>query len=139
MGDWDFSTLDNLESIYIPKTVTSIDDCVFYFCVSLNSIEVSPDNEYYSASNGVLFNKDQSKIICYPKGSEQTSYTIPSGVISIENYAFLYSQNLTDVIIPDSVTKIGIYAFFDCSSLTNLTIGGGVTKIDDSAFIAAIN
>ena len=60
--------------------------------------------------------------------------TIPSGVTSIGDYAFLYCEGLTSVTIPSSVTSIGDRAFRDCIRLTSVTIPSSVTSIGGSAF-----
>ncbi len=61
-----------------------------------------------------------------------TSVTIPSSIISIDNFAF-YRTSLTSIIIPSSVTSIGKSAF-QGSKLTSLIIPNNVTFIDSNAF-----
>ena len=46
------------------------------------------------------------------------SYTIPDGVISVENMAFFGCTGLTDVSIPNSVISIGYSAFSCCPNPT---------------------
>jgi hypothetical protein len=43
--------------------------------------------------------------------------TIPNGVTSIGNRAFIYCSGLSSVTIPSSVTTIGKYAFMACNNL----------------------
>ncbi|MCH5335466.1 MAG: leucine-rich repeat domain-containing protein [Alistipes sp.] len=63
------------------------------------------------------------------------SITIPDSVTEIEQYAFEYCTNLTNVTIGgNGATGIGYSAFQNCTSLTNVTIGNGVTKIETTAF-----
>ena len=120
-------------SITIPNSVTSIGDAAFSFCSGLITINVDVDNANYSSSDGVLFNKDKTTIICYP-GGKQDGYTIPSSVTSIGNGAFMNCSSLTSVTIPSSITLIGDDAFMYCSSLTSVTIPSSVTSIGDDAF-----
>ena len=147
----------SLTSVTIPDSVTSIGYSALSSCTSLTSIEVSYDNENYSSVDGVLFDKDKTKLIQYPAGSNRTIYSIPNSVISIGSDAFVGCTsltsvtipnsvtsiggsafsgctNLTSITIPDSVTSIGSYAFEDCTSLTSVTIGNSVTSIGGSAF-----
>ena len=63
-----------------------------------------------------------------------TSLTIPSGVTSIGNYAFIGCSGLTSLNIPSSVTEIGRGAFEGCSGLTSLTLPSSVTSIGSEAF-----
>ena len=65
---------------------------------------------------------------------EVTSIKIPSGVTSIEDFAFMMNDNLTSVKIPNGVTSIGMHTFEGCSSLASITIGNGVTSIEERVF-----
>lgn len=100
-----------LTSITIPKSVVSIGKWAFQGCFYLTSIEVAEDNLYFSSENGVLFNKEKTRLIKYPARSTGTSYTVPNSVTSISMFAFEYCEYLTDINVPDSVTSIGQCAF----------------------------
>lgn len=124
----------SISEVLIPKSVTTIEKSAFDFCNSLENIIVSSDNQTYSSVNGVLFNKNKTNIILYPKGKKSTSYTIPNTVVTIEDYALYSCDNLTNVIIPDSVTSIGEDSFGSCNSLESIQIGSNVKTIGESAF-----
>jgi uncharacterized repeat protein (TIGR02543 family) len=121
-----------LRSVTIPSSVTHIGENVFYVSSDLTSITVAEDNAHYSSEDGVLFNKDKTRLILYPQG-KQGVYTIPSSVTSIGNGAFMYCEGLTSVTIPNSVTSIGNKAFLN-SGLTSVTIPNSVVSIGDEAF-----
>lgn len=130
-----FASCASLASLTIPSSVTDIGKHAFSSCTALERIIVDEDNtNYCSDENGVLFNKDKTKLIKYPIGNARTSYVIPDSVTSIEIYAFANGTSLTSVIIGDSVTNIGVCAFEHCASLISITIGNSVTSIDPSAF-----
>ena len=65
---------------------------------------------------------------------EVTSVKIPSGVTSIEDYAFMVNDNLKSITIPSGVTSIGMHTFEGCTSLASVTIGNGVTNIGGYVF-----
>ena len=134
IGGSAFNSCTSLKSITIPNSVTSIGSTTFTYCQSLTSINVDSANKNYSSQDGVLFNKDKTKLVRYPNGSERNSYTIPSSVTSIGNYAFTDCEKLTSITIPNSVTSIGESSFDDCKNLTSITIPNSVRTIKDYAF-----
>ena len=115
------SAFSSLESVTIPDSVTDIGDETFSGCTSLSEIKTG-DNSNYCTVNGVLFDKDQTQLICYPAGNRSNTYSILDGVTRIGSRAFKGCNSLTSVIIPDSVTSIGDWAFYNCSNLTSVTI-----------------
>jgi hypothetical protein len=129
-----FRYCTGLTSITIPSSVSSIGSLAFEYCTGLTSINVDDSNTTYSSSDGVLFNINKSTLICYPSSKTGTTYTIPSSVTSIDNYAFSYCSGLTSITIPSSITSIGNYAFSYCTGLTSITIPSSVTSIGSYAF-----
>lgn len=134
IGSEAFYYCSSLTSITIPRGVTNIGYSIFKGCTGLKEISVDSNNNNYSSEDHILFNKDKSKIICYPIAKDGKEYNIPTGVKEIEGNAFYECRNLTNIIIPNSVTYIGNYAFENCSSLTNITIPNTVTSIGQGAF-----
>ena len=134
IGQYAFDRCAALTQIYIPAGVTTIGKFAFADCTSLKEIAVAEENVNFTAKQGVLFNKNITKVICCPAG-KSGNYTIPSGVTDIEDGAFDGCQNLKEVVIPGSVTSIGGGAFIECKSLTEITIPASVTSIESGAFM----
>ncbi|MGN0487944.1 MAG: leucine-rich repeat domain-containing protein [Ruminococcus sp.] len=132
--DFAFVNCTSLTSITIPDSVTNIGDCAFSFCESLKDINVNSNNKNYCSIDGNLYNKEQTKLIQYAVGKDDTSFTIPDSVTSIGGSVFLNCTSLTDVTIPSNVTIIGDNAFTGCTSLASITIENGVTSIEAYAF-----
>ena len=136
-GRWQdkvFQGCTGITSIVIPDSVISIDGSAFDGCTSLAEITVSPDNKNYSSVDGVLFNKDGSELIIYPKGNGRSAYTVPDGVTSISGSAFSGCTSLAEIVIPDSVTSIGVFAFSGCTSLTKVKLSNNLTIIEVGTF-----
>ena len=132
IGSSAFYGCTGLTSVTIPNSVTSI-GTAFVGCSGLTEINVDENNSVYSSIDGVVLNKSQTELVCYP-GGKQGAYTIPNSVTSIGRYAFQECRGLTSIDIPNSVTSIGDYAFSDCTGLTSVTIPNSVTSIGSSAF-----
>jgi hypothetical protein len=134
IGNYAFRYCFNLTDITIPANVTTIGSGALAHCNKLTKIIVATDNNAYISEGDVLYDTEKSKLICYP-GGKNGSFTIPDGVITIEEYAFEGCFYLTSVTIPSSVTSIGISAFQLCTVLTEITIPSSVTSIGGIAFI----
>ncbi|MCD7812296.1 MAG: leucine-rich repeat protein [Ruminococcus sp.] len=133
IGNNAFEYCTSLTSITIPDSVTSIGDFAFRSCTSLTSITVNVDNGNYSSTDGVLFDKNQTQLICCPT-DKKGIYIIPNSVTKIEDAAFRGCINLTDITIPNSVTDIGNCTFYNCSELTTITIPDNITDIGEYTF-----
>ena len=89
---------------------------------SCKKIVVSPEHPTLATIDGVLFNKEYKRLLCYPLSKTDSSYTIPKGIREIANVAFSYDDELRTVTIPDTVTRIDGNPFYDCAKLTKLNI-----------------
>ena len=146
-----------LQTLYIPKSLTSIDSSAYKSLNRLKSIEVAAENEAYKSENGNLLSADGKTFFLYAKNNTDTEFSIPEGVTVVGKYAFADAKNLTvinipssvttiedgafeycsklaGIIIPDSVTSIGNSAFWNCQSLTSVSLSKNVTTIGESAF-----
>ncbi len=104
-----FYNCEDLTSVTIPNSVTSIGSSAFWGCSGLTSVTIP--NSVTSIGNSAF------------KGcSGLTSVTIPNSVTSIERYAFSGCSGLTSVTIPNSVTSIGDCALLGCSGLKDVII-----------------
>ena len=81
-----FFYCENLTSVTIPDSVTSIGEYAFGAALgtssSLTAIYVDSENQYYYSQDGVLFNKNKTKLIRCPLG-KKGEYTIPDCVTNI--------------------------------------------------------
>lgn len=112
----------SLERITIPSMVVDIGVWpLFSGCVSLTSIDVDINNMAFSSIDGVLFNKEKTRLITFPEG-KSGSYEIPNGVTTIDALAFINCNSFTSVLIPDSVESIDENIFSVCKSLQNISV-----------------
>ena len=134
IGKYAFYGCGSLTSVNIPASVRDIGSRAFASCGSLASITVAGENGSYKSMLGDLYDADGKILIQYATGKTNTSFSVPNGVTSIGEYAFLNSGLLTEVTIGGSVTNICDYAFCNSSALKSVHIGGSVTAVADRAF-----
>lgn len=125
IDEWAFLSCESLKSIVLPDGITEIAYNAFMDCYSIEEIHISAgvsqlgtytynekpalkritvddQNKHYSVDeNGVLFNKEKTKLIVFPAKSELEEYVIPSGVTEIEQCAFYYCHNLKKLVLSD--------------------------------------
>lgn len=109
VGESAFYQCSGLTSVTIPASVETI-VYAFVGCPNLASITVDNNNPTFSSIDGVLFNKNGTKLLQYPCGHGST-YTVPNSVTCIGEYSFFECLGLSSATIPASVTKIEAIAF----------------------------
>ncbi len=126
-----FVGCNDLKEIKIPADVLEFD----FDGIMIEAITVDKNNKCFSSDEyGVLFNKDKTVLLYYPKESENTEYTVPKGVEKIANSAFESCDNLKSVIISDGVTDIGDYAFQCCKEFVSVEIPDSVANLGEFVF-----
>ena len=151
--EYAFYRNNNIASVEISSSVTSIGYSAFAVCSSLTSITISESVtrigsaafEDCSSLETVTFGENSQLVtmdgLVFSGCSSLTSITIPSGVTSIENYMFEDCSSLGAVNFGDNsqLASIGSWAFYGCSSLTSIAIPSGVTSIEYGAFSGCSN
>ena len=171
----DYPEYKEAESYTVPSTVTAIKDMI---AVSLHNLTITEnvskietealaenqylhditvvdDNKYYSSEDGVLFNKDKTRLIKFPGNKDIQSYTVPDSVYRIWDYAFYWCDlnylTLNDglayinahafeqtcifkLVIPDSVVSLGEYAFYKLPFDTEIILSENITTIEPYTF-----
>lgn len=127
----------SVEEFNIPENVESI-AATFISSSNLSRINVDSNNKYFTSVDGILFDKDSTRVIKYPENRDGNSYEVPNTVKTIDANAFISCKNLQTIVIADSVEKIGDSAF-DGSKLKTINLGGGITNISNKPFYGAWN
>lgn len=125
IGEKAFHWCSKLSYVQIPFSVSEIKKCAFSGCVRLKNIEVSPYNDNYSDVNGILFNKQKTKLIQCPPKSISSTYIVPSYVQEIGTEAFAACEKLRIIVLPNSITKVEENIFVNCMSLNTIIVPKG--------------
>ena len=115
--------------LYIPSSVEQIS----YICPYFESIEVSEANNYFSSSDGILFDKQKTKLIAFPAKKNLSTYTVPNSVKEISQEAFINATLLQKIILPNGLKKIGDGAF-SVSGLISISIPESVKILPEDVF-----
>jgi len=123
-------------TLNLPSTIENINRKSLnnFYGKGIFSVNISKDNPILCSSDGVVYSKDMSQLICYPPAKTDESFKIPETVSEISDYAFYKCTNLKSVEIPESVEYIGDYAFSLCKGLTGINLPEGLLRIGESAF-----
>ncbi len=130
--EWAFRFATSITNITVGAGVFFYDNS-FLEAYELLSIDVDSQHPDYTSVDGVLFNKDQTRLVAWPAGRTGT-YTVPDGVTTLGSDSFSQS-GLTGVTLPNSLTNIVDWAFSECHSLTSIAVPSSVTSIGRYAFI----
>lgn len=138
VGEYAFAKYENLESIEIPNTVTSIGTGALEDCSSLESITVpfigKDENGEEKAHFGHVFGAKSR----YENGeyipSSLKSVKITGGE-SIDDGAFYDCNYITKIDMKESLIKdIGILAFYGCNSLQKVELPDTIENVGIGSF-----
>jgi len=118
--------------VTVPNSVTTIEKNAFKNCY-FSTFKVDNANSSFSSEDGVLFDREKTILISCLSG-KIGSYTTPSSVTSIGDYAFsLEYSGLNLISLSDRLTSIGVGAFSGCS-IDYIKLPKSLTKLAGSAF-----
>jgi len=148
-----------LSSLSLPQGLQSIDKEAFSNCGA--TVTIHPDNPYFVAKDGIIYNKDMTQILyvsdhvteaiipagvkdiqsafSYHTQLKKISFEAGSAITQIPSGAFYGCSELSEIILPAGVKTIGNSAFYECKSLRYIEIPEGVTLIDAYAFAYSSN
>ncbi|MDE6692076.1 MAG: leucine-rich repeat domain-containing protein [Muribaculaceae bacterium] len=135
-----FNSKDNITSVTLPETVTTIKDNAFGHCTGLISVHI-PESVTeigpfaFSGCTALQSVTLPSSLGTIPSGLFQdcirlTSIAIPKAVSMIGNWAFDGCTGLTSIAIPEAVTMIEGWAFNNCTGLTSITLPASVISVE---------
>lgn len=112
---WSFLACNSLIKVDIPASVSQIDPAAYRSCINLEAINVDASNTVYTSVDGVLYNKDKTKLISYPDGKKDETYRILDGATEVSSGAFDYEISyLKTLILPSTMKNLNNeYLFWD--------------------------
>lgn len=120
----------NMETVYIPSSVTSIGNDAFYGCTNLRNIIFEDGSQLETIGERAF--RDCTSL---------ESIEIPDNVTSIGNYAFNGCGSLQEVVFGEAsqLEIISDNMFENCTNLIEVKIPDSVTSIGNNAFKGCSN
>lgn len=128
--------------INLPSDWDYFDSSIFDYCEELEAINVDPANRNYCSIDGIVYNKDVTKLVCCPKYIKEVN--IPESVEIIFAGAFRGCCNLEKIKLPSKLKSFGLaseYCFGSkggslsyCQKIKSIEVPEGVTYLTDGLF-----
>lgn len=125
-----------IKSITLPDSVTAVAPDSFS-SVSIRNISVGEGNTAFKSEDGVLYTKDGTALVRYPAGKTSISFSMPSGLLKISDFAFKDVAAEVSIKISHSITEIGDNAFENASNITLNGLSSRLVTIGNNAFKGA--
>ena len=130
IGRNSFWNCKGIKKIILPSTLKQIGYNPFVGC---SNVHFESDSENYVVDDDILYNKDKTKIICYPSWKAKGTVRLPDSVIGLERGAFSGCDKMTEIKL-HNVNLISKSSFTNCSSLERIYCSDFVTYIGEWAF-----
>ena len=134
IGDGAFDNCASLSGIVLPESIRSIGSHPFRRCSHLSSIQLASSDLFYVSQNGVLFDKTRNRLICFPSNNQISEYSVPEGVLEIDEGAFDGCKTIETIHLPSSLKIIHSFAFGGCQRLKYILIPSSVKSIGSNPF-----
>ena len=121
-----FWGVTELETVILPKSLTSIGGYAFSGCTNLKSVNLVEGITEIS-SHG------------FAECISMNNLILPDSLETVGEYAFYKCSGLRSINMGIGLKAVKRYAFYGCHGITDLSFGGNVEEISDYAFAECIN
>lgn len=154
-SDWTPDHTDDELTVLLPSTLLTVDPRAFDACPYLTEFAVEPENPFFTAREGLLYDKAEQTLIRYPQGLGGWYIELPATVTDIGPRAFAGSAIRafvpandptalgqmsgwrpagTRVLHGGSLRSIGRLAFDNCRGLRLVGLRPSLDRLDFGAF-----
>ena len=133
-----FQESTRLQTIVIGKNCSAIQSSAFTGCTSLVNLTISSENEEFSSFEGIIMDKEKTKIIFIPPGL--TSLTLADSIKEIGETLLQSQKQLTSIVLQSNktyATQDGVLYSQDFTTL--YFVCGGVTSVNAHENLTTIN
>lgn len=116
-----FSGIPSLKSIKICNGVTSLPDCCFHNCESLEEVSVPESIDTIGS-------------LCFAGCTNLEEIVLPDKLTEISESLFEGCGSLKSVTIGRNIIKVGSKAFMNCTALKEILMPNSVSSLEDECF-----
>ncbi len=117
IGDGAFAGCTGLAGLILPRYLATLSGGAL---VGVDRVRVDPQNEFFTARNGVVLTKDGATLVAFTD-PDAAAYTLPASVTAVGPAAFAERDNLQTVDLTGAVS-VGENAFAGCAGLAAVTL-----------------
>ena len=121
--------MDNVETMYIPATITTIGDNAIYSATNLKEIIIAPANESFTMVGDVMYSKDRKKLIYTLRTATEVVIDPNTEEIGGEG---INNCTLDKLVIPSNVKKLDLGCLYN-TKVNELVIEEGLEEIGEAA------
>lgn len=121
LGKNAFSDCKGLTSVTIPDHITELGECCFSWCKGFSSMTIPPQITKLGVS-------------CFEECDNLTSIVLPNNITELEENCFCRCTKLQSINIPNGVETLGNQCFYQCKSLQSINIPNTVTTLGNQCF-----
>ncbi len=125
-----FWNCKGIKKVVFPESLIDIGYNPFVGCSNIHFESRTP---YYKVIDDVLYNFDESKIVCYPAWKAIGHIKLKESVITLERGAFSGCNQMTELDL-HNVNIVNKSCFTNCTSLKHLYCSDLITYIGEWAF-----
>jgi hypothetical protein len=132
-----FKGCSSLKVLTISKNIETIADSALAELTLLEEIKINSENKNFIFENGILYNKQKTKVIKVLLKDE--TIELPNTVREIGSYAFSYNDTLKTIVFPISLSTINNCSFYYCNAVETIHVSKGLKDIKPGAFYKCNN
>lgn len=123
-----------IRTLILPSDMQSFNGYYNYQLEALEEYRVDDSSQFLECVDGVVFTKDMTILLTYPRSKTTVHYSVPDSVVGIAGYAFAGNPYLQVISFPKDLAWVGRSAFSECTSLSKIDFNDSLSCIGDKAF-----
>lgn len=133
IAEYSFVDCLNLKIVNVPDSIATIYATSFTNCPNLVELNVSSTNTYFVEEDGILYDKDKTKIVFVNQTRLSEVIVLPDTLEEIGSQIFKDNKIIKELTIPASVKNVNYNALKGCQ-FEKVIIGEGTKSLPDFLF-----